>query len=187
MTFRCTTATTTLAVPFSAAAVPDAAAQSFSVAGPGAVSHIGVGATSTDMNFSWRTDFRGAEYVKYYPAGQPERALTVAAEEADFGALRYRSMRATVSGLQPGTEYAYELGSDQGGWSAPQTFCVQPTGDSWFFLDFSDAQIGVDLQVREQAEVWRSAVKSATAARPDLSFILHSGDQVEGSGDPVTQ
>lgn len=142
MTFRCTTATTTLAVPFSAAAVPDAAAQSSSVAGPGAVSHIGVGATSTDMNFSWRTDFRGAEYVKYYPAGQPESA---------------------------------------------QTFRVQTTGDNWSFLDFSDAQIGVDLRVSEQAEAWRSAVKAATAARPDSSFILHSGDQVEGWGDPVTQ
>ena len=191
MTFRRTTAlvaaTTTLAVTFSAAAVPDAAAQSSSVAGPGAVSHIGVGATSTDMNFSWRTDFRGAEYVKYYPAGQPESAQTVAAEEADFGAMRYRSMHATVSGLQPGAEYTYELGSDQGGWSSPQIFRVQPTGDNWSFLDFSDAQIGVDLRVSEQAEAWRSAVKSATAARPDSSFILHSGDQVEGWGDPVTQ
>ena len=94
--------TLTLTLPF--ASVPDAVAQSSSGSNPVTVNHIGVGATSTDMNFSWRTNYRGAESVKYYPPGQPDAAETVPAEEARYGVVG-RSMHASISGLQPGLEY----------------------------------------------------------------------------------
>ncbi|WP_297851175.1 metallophosphoesterase family protein [uncultured Corynebacterium sp.] len=189
MTVRRTTsmaaASTTLALALSLVAVPDAAAQS-SGSNPVTVSHVGVGATSTDMNFAWRTSYRGAESVKYYPSGQPEAAQVVSGEEARFG-VAYRSMRAGVSDLQPGVEYTYQLGSDEGGWTDPATFRVQAAGDSWSFLNFADAQIGVDLKVQEQADAWRAAVKQATTSYPDSEFILHAGDQTEGWGNPKRQ
>ncbi|MDK8625887.1 metallophosphoesterase family protein [Corynebacterium appendicis] len=176
--------TLTLTLPF--ASVPDAVAQSSSGSNPVTVNHIGVGATSTDMNFSWRTNYRGAEFVKYYPSDRPDAAQTVPAEEARYG-VAGRSMHASISGLQPGLEYTYQLGSDMGGWSEPETFRVQPEGDSWSFLNFADAQIGVDLKVREQADAWRAAVKQATSNYPDSEFILHAGDQTEGWGSPTIQ
>ena len=188
MSFRRSTlaaASMTLALTLPFTAVPQAAAQS-SGANPVSVSHIGVGATSTELNFSWRTDYRGAESVKYFPSGQPDAAQTAPAEEARYGVVG-RSMHASISGLQPGLEYTYQLGSDKGGWSEPATFRVQPEGDSWSFLNFADAQIGVDLKVREQADAWRAAVKQATSNHPDSEFILHAGDQTEGWGSPTTQ
>lgn len=189
MSFRRSTAlaaaSTTLALTLPFTAVPHAAAQS-SGANPVSMNHVGVGATATDMNFSWRTSNLGAESVKYYPSGQPDAAKTVAAEEARFG-VAGRSMHASISGLQPGLEYTYQLGSDKGGWSEPETFRVQAEGDSWSFLNFADAQIGVDLKVHEQADAWRAAVKQATSQHPDSEFILHAGDQTEGWGSPTKQ
>lgn len=179
-------ASMTLALTCSFVAVPDAAAQSTGTKGA-TVSHIGVGATSTDMNFSWRAKSNGDEAVKYYPSGHPEEAKTVEAKEADYGALLYRSMHASISGLQPGAEYTYQIGSDKGGWTDPETFRVQAEGDSWSFLNFADAQIGVDLKVEEQADAWRTAVKQATGKYPNSEFILHAGDQVEGWGNPIKQ
>ena len=182
---RVTATATALALGLSLVAVP--APVTAAPQNPVALSHIGVGETSTDMNFSWRTSYRGEEYVKYYPSGKPAEAKTVVAQEADFGAIAYRSNHATVSGLTPGVEYTYQLGSEDGGWSAPATFRTQAAGDNWKFLAFSDAQIGVDTKVAEQAEAWRTAVKQATDKYPESQFLLHSGDQVEGWGARVSQ
>lgn len=96
-------------------------------------------------------------------------------------------MHAQATGLQAGTQYTYQVGSDEGGWSEPATFTTQAPGDTWNFLAFSDAQIGVDTKVEEQAAAWRTAVKQATGAYPDANFLLHSGDQVEGWGIPSQQ
>lgn len=187
-------AATSLALALTVTTVPEALAQSSqpglssqAAGGPISSSHVHVGATATDMNFSWRTAYNGQEFVKYYPTDAPEAVNEVAATEADFGAIAYRANHATVTGLQPGTEYTYQLGSEQGGWSEAATFRTQPAGDSWNFLTLSDAQIGVNLKVDEQAEAWRTAVRQATGAYPDSQFIVHAGDQAEGWGDPIKQ
>ena len=44
----------------------------------------------------------------------------------------------------------------------------------------TDAQIGVDLKVAEQAVNWRQTAANAAAAAPDASMFLSLGDQVEG-------
>lgn len=191
---KVTAAAMSLALGLTVTTVPEALAQSSqpglssqAAGGPISSSHVHVGATATDMNFSWRTAYNGQEFVKYYPTDAPEAVNEVAATEADFGAIAYRANHATVTGLQPGTEYTYQLGSEQGGWSEAATFRTQPAGDSWNFLTLSDAQIGVNLKVDEQAEAWRTAVRQATGAYPDSQFIVHAGDQAEGWGDPIKQ
>lgn len=178
-------ASTVFAVGVSLAAVP-ADAQT-TANNPITLSHVGVGATDSEMNFSWRTKYSGQEYVKYYPSGQPTADRVIPANEANYGALLYRSNHGTITGLRPGTEYTYQLGSDTGGWSEPATFRTQSRGDSWSFLAMADAQIGVNGQVAQQAEAWREAVKQATGKAPNAQFILHAGDQVEGWGSQVKQ
>ncbi|MCT1414603.1 metallophosphoesterase [Corynebacterium sanguinis] len=49
----------------------------------------------------------------------------------------------------------------------------------------TDAQIGVDLKVAEQAVNWRQTAANAAAAAPDASMFLSLGDQVEGWGDLI--
>ena len=172
----------------SLAAVP--AAPAFAQIGaknPITVSHIGVGATATEMSFSWRTTYRGEEYVKFHPRGGVKEERREAAKEADFGAIAYRTNHATITGLKPDTEYTYQIGSNEGGWSEPASFRTQGAGSSWKFVALSDAELGVGLRVKEQAEAWRTAVNQATAKAPDAQFILHAGDQIATGGDPISR
>ena len=92
-----------------------------------------------------------------------------------------------MTGLEPDTEYAYRVGNDRIGWTDEYTFTTDSGDDTWNFLAFADAQIGVDTKVKEQAAAWDKAVNTATSEHPDASFIMHLGDQIEGWGSATAQ
>ena len=92
-----------------------------------------------------------------------------------------------MADLKPNTTYGYRVGGDIHGWSEERTFTTGADAESWNFLAMSDAQIGVDLKVREQAAAWNAAVEQATGDHPDSAFIMHLGDQIEGWGSPTLQ
>nr|WP_051011456.1 fibronectin type III domain-containing protein [Corynebacterium timonense] len=145
----------------------------------------GVGSDATSVNFSWRSHHAGNEVVRVAPAANPEAVRETVARDADFGAIAYRSRFADVSGLEPGVTYTYQIGSEDGGWSTPESFTIDDGDGTWSFLALADAQIGVNLGVSNQAATWRATLARATNARPDSSFVLSLGDQVEGWGDLI--
>lgn len=176
---------TSAAILFSCTPAVHAAPADASAGGPIYRVATGVGADARSVNFSWRSDHAGTEVVRVAPVNDPVAVREVTAREADFGAIAYRSRHAELAGLDPGVTYSYQIGSDAGGWSTPETFTIDDGDGNWTFLAVADAQIGVDVKISEQAATWRETLDSATAAHPDSSLILSLGDQVEGWGDLI--
>ena len=175
----------TLSLTGSIVAVPQATAQT--QGGPITLSSLQIGADATAVNFAWRTTYRGAEFVRYYKTSAGEANAQTAPSQWKPGAARYRAKHANLSDLQPGTEYTYQLGSDEGGWSEAATFTTQDTDPNWNFLAFSDAQIGAGDSNEADGAGWQETLTRATEAYPDSAFIFHDGDQVNAESDPVAQ
>ncbi|WP_258168689.1 fibronectin type III domain-containing protein [Paenibacillus sp. AR247] len=92
----------------------------------------------------------------------------------DLGAVRVH--KATVSGLEPGTEYVYRVGDGSGHYSPQGTFrTAEADGDHTKFLYFADSQAG-DLA---GFKLWGSTVKKAVEDSPDAEFMVHVGDMVD--------
>lgn len=78
---------------------------------------------------------------------------------------------ARLTDLEPGTQYTYVVGSDEGGWSDPFTFSTAPTEPEPFsFIYWGDVQHGF--------ETWAPLVEMAAEAAPDAAFHLVAGDLV---------
>ncbi len=140
---------------------------------------FGIGADETQANIAWQTSRTGAQYLEYWKTSSPDDKQRVESERGPHEAL--------MTGLEPDTEYAYRVGSDRAGWTDEYTFTTDSGDDTWNFLAFADAQIGVDAKVKEQAAAWDKAVNTATSEHPDASFIMHLGDQIEGWGSATAQ
>lgn len=92
----------------------------------------------------------------------------------DLGAVRVH--KATVNGLEPGTEYVYRVGDGSGHYSPQGTFkTAEADGDHTKFLYFADSQAG-DLA---GFKLWGSTVKKAVEDSPDAEFMVHVGDMVD--------
>jgi hypothetical protein len=84
---------------------------------------------------------------------------------------------ATLTGLKPGTQYAYRVGGE-GGWSETATFATEPSAPKAFkFLVFGDTQSG-DGQNPEYGP-WKTNANAAWRANPDAAFMVVVGDLVE--------
>ncbi|MDU0478961.1 FN3 domain-containing metallophosphoesterase family protein [Staphylococcus chromogenes] len=157
-------------------------AQASSFPGPVGRIVLGAGADQTQNTVSWRAKGLGPQQLKFHPTAEPTKVTVLDAQEQDNGALLYRSFEATLTGLAPKTSYTYQVGSDQGGWSDPQTFTTSDFDSTWNFLALADAQIGVNLDNATQTKAWQNALQKATTDVPDAELILSLGDQVDGWG-----
>ncbi|WIM67166.1 fibronectin type III domain-containing protein [Corynebacterium breve] len=167
----------------SIAGVPVAQAQSH----PIYRTMLGIGQDESSATFSWRSDYAGQEFVRVTPVDQPDATQQVPAYDVDAGADLFDSKHAEITGLTPATSYSYQIGSDEGGWSNAYEFTTDDGDDTWNFLAFADAQIGVDLKIEENGQAWRDATRTATQTYPDSAFLMHLGDQVDGWGDQIAQ
>ena len=140
---------------------------------------FGIGADETQANVAWQSPTLGSQYLEYWKTSAPDDKQRVESERGPHEAL--------MTGLEPDTEYAYRVGNDRIGWTDEYTFTTDAQSESWNFLAFADAQIGVDAKVKEQAAAWDKAVNTATSEHPDASFIMHLGDQIEGWGSATAQ
>ena len=143
------------------------------------------GSDESSVIVSWRT--KGPADKEVLEITGPEGTQTFDAQEKDAGAVAYVSNNATATGLKENTEYTYRVGSDEGGWSAEETFNTGSFGDDWRFITVADAQIGVDTDIKGQTDQWNTTIKNATADYPDANMIWSLGDQVEGWGSTVAQ
>lgn len=79
-----------------------------------------------------------------------------------------------VTGLEPGTEYTYRIGTGKAGeWSGPYRFVTEGKGETPFtFINVTDSQ----GETEEDFEVWGRTLKSAFTMFPEAKFIVHNGD-----------
>lgn len=81
-----------------------------------------------------------------------------------------------VTGLKPGTKYAYRVGdASRGWWSAVGTFETADRSDSFTFFHMSDSQGGIERHY----DAWGQVVDAAFDLYPQAKFILHTGDVVD--------
>lgn len=147
---------------------------------------LGVGPNDTSVTFSWRSDYPGDEVVKVWEKGT-EDVEQVDGSEFDGGAPTYTSRRAAIDGLKPGAQYNYQIGSEEGGWSAINTFTTADGDGKQGVLIYSDVQIGTNLKYDEQTRNWQDAATRGEKLYPDAGLHLYLGDQVEGWGDQIRE
>ena len=148
---------------------------------------LGVGSDATEANLAWQSKRPGAQSVQYWPANDPDNVTEIESTRGPYNAAFFYPHEATMTGLQPETQFIYRVGNDRRGWSEKRTFTTGADSDTWNFLAMADVQIGVDTKIREQAAAWNKAVNVATGEHPESAFIMLLGDQIEGWGAPVAQ
>lgn len=136
------------------------------------------GDPSTSQAVTWRTDASVVEAaVEVAPAtasprfmlGVREFPARTQAVVTENGASHYHS--ATLTDLQPGTLYAYRVGSDDtwSEWFHFRTALDEPAPFSFIYL--GDAQNNI-------LSLWSRIIRASYATAPHASFILHAGDLV---------
>ena len=148
---------------------------------------LGIGSDATEANLAWQSKTNETQYLEYWPADDPSNVTTVESPRGPYNAAVFYPHEATMTGLEPTTDYVYRVGSEHRGYTEPRTFTTGADSDSWSFLALADAQIGVGAKISEQSAAWNKAVNTATGEHPDSAFIMHLGDQAEGWGAPVKQ
>lgn len=148
---------------------------------------LGIGSDATEANLAWQSKTNELQYLEYWPADNPGDVTSVESPRGPYNAAIFYPHEATMTGLEPDTEYVYRVGNDDRGWSEERTFTTGTDSDTWNFLAMADAQIGVGAKIAEQSAAWNKAVNVATGEHPDSAFLMHLGDQAEGWGAPVKQ
>lgn len=149
-----------------------------------------VGADSTARNLSWMSESAGGGEVRWAPASEldggklPADAAT--AETTDSGLatdLKRHFNHASMTDLEPGTDYAYQVGSDEDGFTEVQQFTTGSSGGDDEFLVFGDPQVGAGGGDPDDAAGWDRTLSSAAATADDPSFFYSLGDQVNSAGN----
>ena len=148
---------------------------------------LGIGSDATEANVSWQSKSNELQYLEYWQADNAADKTSVESPRGQYNGAVFYPHEATMTDLEPDTEYVYRVGNDDRGWSEERTFTTGEDSDSWSFLAMADAQIGVDAKIDEQSAAWNKAVNVATGEHPDSAFLMHLGDQVEGWGAAVKQ
>lgn len=139
---------------------------------------------ATTQTITWRTDPAATKGIIQYArtadrASFPGKAATVEATiqkfTSDLGDMNIHS--ATLTGLEPGTEYIYRVG-DGTNWSDIHTFTTEASNTTSFkFLIFGDSQSGDPLN--PEYKPWQETIQKAFKANPDAKFFVNVGDLVE--------
>jgi len=88
-----------------------------------------------------------------------------------------------LTGLLPGTEYVYRVGSIQNGFSENAYFQTEEANSSQFtFLNITDTQ-GVK---KSHYKLWKNTLDKALEKFPQSRFLIHTGDMVD-NGDSNKQ
>lgn len=149
-----------------------------------------VGADSTARNLSWMSENSGGGEVRWAPASEleggelPTDAET--AETTDDGLatdLKRHFNHANMTDLEPDTEYAYQVGSDDDGFTEVQQFTTGSAGGDGEFLVFGDPQVGAGGGEPDDATGWDRTLSTAVSTAEDPSFFYSLGDQVNSAGN----
>ena len=149
-----------------------------------------VGADPTARNLSWMSESSGGGEVRWAPVSELEGGELPAdaetAETTDSGLatdLKRHFNHASMTGLEPDTEYAYQVGSEEDGFTEVQRFTTGDAGGDDEFLVFGDPQVGAGGGDPDDAAGWDRTLSSAAATAEDPSFFYSLGDQVNSAGN----
>jgi len=149
-----------------------------------------VGADSTARNLSWMSESAGGGEVRWAPASEVDGGKLPAdadkAETTDSGLatdLKRHFNHASMTNLEPDTEYAYQVGSEEDGYTEVQQFTTGSAGGDDEFLVFGDPQVGAGGGDPDDAAGWDRTLSSAAATADDPSFFYSPGDQVNSAGN----
>lgn len=149
-----------------------------------------VGADSTARNLSWMSESAGGGEVRWAPASEVDGGKLPAdadkAETTDSGLatdLKRHFNHASMIDLEPDTEYAYQVGSDEDGFTEVQQFTTGSSGGDDEFLVLGDPQVGAGGGDPDDAAGWDRTLSSAAATADDPSFFYSLGDQVNSAGN----
>jgi len=159
------------------------------------------GANETAMGFTWWTPKgeASASVLEIAPAseaagGMPETARRIPGGRpvplhptSDLAGYQYDVNKVMVTGLVPGTEYAYRVGDGTAAnWSPIYTFKTYDPSDAFRVIMVGDPQLNPTPD-RLLAN-WRDTVQRAVArtnAAGGASFMISAGDQTGGgANDP---
>ena len=142
------------------------------------------GADASKMNFSWATaTSNGNSVVEFSKTSQMMNAYTFGAGSTVVNgtvtqvASDIFSNMATITGLEPSTQYSFRYGSGTD-YSKVYTFSTGDP-DSYNAILVGDPQIGASGNYITDAAAWSSSVKTMLSNVTDASFILSAGDQVD--------
>jgi len=135
-----------------------------------------VGDPSTSMDIQWRTNSSVPEgKVNYWVSGTVDTMTAVANMKTMEDRLlqndRYvNRFAAHLDQLQPGTDYSYQVGSEQGAWSGTASFQTESgTDDSFSFIWFGDTH---------KSKHWGDLIQHSFQEFPDVAFYSIAGDLV---------
>lgn len=149
-----------------------------------------VGADERTRNLSWMSESSGGGEVRWAKASELEgSALPADAKRATTTQsglstdLKRHYNHASVTGLAPDTEYAYQVGSEEDGFSPVAQFDTGTAGGESEFLVFGDPQIGAGGGNPDDATGWNRALTSALGTAQDPRLVYSLGDQVNSAND----
>jgi len=141
------------------------------------------GDPQTTQTIAWRTDSAIAiGKVQYMKASEKTDDFSGALEKDAVGSELYTGFNHFAAGLdnlEPGTTYAYRVGSAEG-WSAAGTFTTAANTDKFSFMYMGDTHIGYNA---DSSTVWKGLLDNALSNYPDLKFALQGGDLVNVTTD----
>lgn len=91
------------------------------------------------------------------------------------------SYKAEADDLEPDTQYYYQVGSDEGGYSKVSSFRTSgEKGEPFQFIHYTDTQNAYwNANVNNEAAYGADTLAHALEVAPDADFALHTGDFVE--------
>ena len=136
------------------------------------------GDTQTQRGFTWYTEKPSDATVQIvdaldYVVSGFKSALTFTGSVSVF--QDYYCHKVVATGLEPGTEYKYRVGSvDNDVWSVVGTFVTDDGDDSFSFIALADVQAS-SYENFYQASLVMDAAMEFT---PDAEFVINLGDFV---------
>lgn len=134
------------------------------------------GNPATTQDIQWRTSATvPSGRVQYWLNGTTDTLSSSASvfrtEDRLLQNDRYvNRFTARLTGLKPGSTYAYRVGSDGGNWSTPASFNTQSsTADGFSFIWFGDTHKSPD---------WGNMARKTIDRHPEIAFYSIAGDLV---------
>ncbi|HZK31881.1 MAG TPA: metallophosphoesterase family protein [Corynebacterium sp.] len=143
--------------------------------------------TNEDGDFLVDDNGEPEEVLGYFTDEQITRENTEwTATGAGLGYLALQEVtehtnKATATGLEPSTQYYFQLGSESEGFSETGSFqTASADADEFQFIHYTDTQNAYwNANVNNEAAYGASTLQLAMDVAPDATFAVHTGDFVE--------